>query len=790
MKKLTAVLLCMMMLFGTTSFCAVGADDWVDSGINYGESLETFNTNPARGWAPYRWYTLRKNGNSERMTDYGEYGMYCPKFDLGDFSAGTDRIQDGYPEDHSSQVGGEDLPLTDEALQAIRDTFEAAREQGVYLIPSFGYTSESFCGVEPSDFNMLLHHMEQFIPIINEYKDVVISVECGMVGPWGEMHSSDYQGKEYIDQILDMYLDNLDESITLQVRHMGFVIQYAKTIDIGLLKMLPFDKDSKLYRLGMYNHGYLGTSGDYGTWSANSTSRSNGVQILQWQLHVPYGGELAYTTAEYMKANGSPVYEDWLVEELYETHLNYLYNIVNGPDPCEELEKIPLGHNHDFAGMPDVSAYYGQSLQKFMYDHMGYRFVIRAAQTTGSVSKGGTVKLKGTVENTGFGNLLPKMTTELIVVDADGEETVIPSQIDARNWTSGLKSYYIAELTVPRDARAGEYKVYLRMGTLGYAESGASSNKRTVHFANDGIWNSTYAANYIGSFTVKDQVSGSATAFAQVAACKDGHTFGAWKTVVEPNCNVGIEQRVCEVCGFCQLNHLPAHDYDTKWTIDRAATDKIPGSKSHHCKRCGEQTDNTLMPKLVNVGDTFPDVQTDKWYYEAVDYAVNHELFNGTSDTTFAPNNVMNRGMLVSVLYRMEGSPEVNAQDNVFTDVAAGKYYTDAVIWASSNEIVNGTGEGVFSPTNNITREQMAAILYRYTQYKGFDTSKSANLNSFPDGGKTSNYAKEALAWANAEELISGTTSGSEVILNPKGSATRAQVATILMRYEKSYLYN
>ncbi len=180
----------------------------------------------------------------------------------------------------------------------------------------------------------------------------------------------------------------------------------------------------------------------------------------------------------------------------------------------------------------------------------------------------------------------------------------------------------------------------------------------------------------------------------------------------------------------------------------------------------------------------FTDVKIGKWYYDAVNYAFRNNLFNGVSDTLFAPDKAMNRAMLVSVLYRMEGSPDVSGVSNTFQDVAAGKYYTDAVLWASSNDIVNGTNPGVFSPTHDITREQMATILYRYTQKKGYLTDQSADLFLFPDGSDTSNYASEALSWANSVELITGSKAGDQVLLKPKGTATRAQVATILMRYQ------
>ncbi|MBU5627391.1 S-layer homology domain-containing protein [Oscillibacter sp. MSJ-2] len=176
----------------------------------------------------------------------------------------------------------------------------------------------------------------------------------------------------------------------------------------------------------------------------------------------------------------------------------------------------------------------------------------------------------------------------------------------------------------------------------------------------------------------------------------------------------------------------------------------------------------------------FTDVNENDWCYDAVKYAVENGLFNGTTDTTFSPNATMTRGMLVTVLYRLEGSPAVTAAPS-FSDVAADSYCAKAVVWANANGIVKGFSEDVFAPGSNITREQMAAILYRYAQYKGMEAvTLEENLTSFPDADEISEYAVSAMNWAVGKQLITGKTDGT---LSPKGNATRAQVATILMRY-------
>lgn len=172
----------------------------------------------------------------------------------------------------------------------------------------------------------------------------------------------------------------------------------------------------------------------------------------------------------------------------------------------------------------------------------------------------------------------------------------------------------------------------------------------------------------------------------------------------------------------------------------------------------------------------FTDVKSGNWFYDAVKYAYEQGLMTGTSATTFAPNGTMNRAMIVTVLYRLEKSPAVTGASK-FTDVPAGQWYSDAVAWAAANKIVNGYDETTFGPMNAVTREQMAAILFRYEQVKGLENvTLEENLNRFPDQNKISAYAIPALQWAVGQKVINGNADGT---LDPTGTATRAQVAQI-----------
>lgn len=176
---------------------------------------------------------------------------------------------------------------------------------------------------------------------------------------------------------------------------------------------------------------------------------------------------------------------------------------------------------------------------------------------------------------------------------------------------------------------------------------------------------------------------------------------------------------------------------------------------------------------------SFEDVKNDAWYYEAVSYVSKNKLMSGT-DKGFEPDTNMTRAMLVTVLYRIEGSPEI-ILENEFSDVALGAWYKDAVLWAKENGIVMGVSETEFAPDANITREQLAAIMFRYAGFKGRDVSKRADISVFGDKEQISDWAMDSVMWANASGLVNGV---GESLLSPKGFATRAQTAQILMRFD------
>lgn len=201
------------------------------------------------------------------------------------------------------------------------------------------------------------------------------------------------------------------------------------------------------------------------------------------------------------------------------------------------------------------------------------------------------------------------------------------------------------------------------------------------------------------------------------------------------------------------------------------------------CTRCGATDPNWEPPVPVDPCADYTDVDRGSWYHSAADFVIERGIMGSTKTgaLTFEPSTACTRSMIVSILYRLSGSPEVTYEAK-FPDVPADKWYTDAVIWAYQNGIVKGYDTGLFGTNDKITREQMAVILMTYAQYCDKDTDQTADLSVFPDGSKAT-WSKTYVEWAVGAGMISGKTNNGKTLLDPQGNATRAEVATILMRF-------
>ena len=285
-----------------------------------------------------------------------------------------------------------------------------------------------------------------------------------------------------------------------------------------------------------------------------------------------------------------------------------------------------------------------------------------------------------------------------------------------------------------------------------------------------------------------------------------GHDWGEWVVTQEPTyTTTGYRYHICARCNTRVGEDIPKlHEH--AWNagvVTQKPTATEPGVKTFTCTICGatktESIPATGVPDVCPGGPTCPGyafrdmpVPAD-WSHEGLDYCIYRGYIAGTSASTVAPTGVCTRAQLVSILYRMQGEPttvkgyELAKLRAPFDDVPRGQWYTDAIWWAKLTGVVAGTSATTFDPEGEITREQLAVILYNYTkQFASGSLTATGSLAGFPDAGSVSSWARTEMAWAVGNGLISGTGSGSVAYLSPQGSATRAQVAAILMRFEQA----
>lgn len=285
-----------------------------------------------------------------------------------------------------------------------------------------------------------------------------------------------------------------------------------------------------------------------------------------------------------------------------------------------------------------------------------------------------------------------------------------------------------------------------------------------------------------------------------------GHDWGEWVVTQEPTyTTTGYRYHLCARCNTREGEDIPklhTHTWDAG-VVTQKPTAMEPGVKTFTCTICGETKTEPIpatgVPDVCPGGPTCPGyafrdmpVPTD-WAHEGLDYCIYHGYIAGTSASTVSPNGVCTRAQLVSILYRVQGEPttvkgyELSKLRAPFNDVPRGQWYTDAIWWAKLMGVVAGTSATTFDPEGEITREQLAVILYNYTkQFAPGSLTATGSLAGFPDAASVSSWARTEMAWAVGNGLISGTGSGSVAYLTPQGSATRAQVAAILMRFEQA----
>lgn len=287
-----------------------------------------------------------------------------------------------------------------------------------------------------------------------------------------------------------------------------------------------------------------------------------------------------------------------------------------------------------------------------------------------------------------------------------------------------------------------------------------------------------------------------------------GHDWGEWVTSIEPTVStVGYRYHVCnrDGCGYREGEDIPklhTHTWDAG-VVTQKPTVAEPGVRTYTCTVCGQTRTEAIpatgVPETCNGGPACPgyafrDMPAPSiWSHEGLDYCIDHGYIAGTSATTVTPDGECTRAMIVSILYRVQGEPtKVNGYElkklaAPFDDVERGMWYTDAIWWAKLTGVVSGMSPSTFAPDDPITRAQLAVILYNYTkQFAPGSLTETGSLAGFPDAGSVPSWARTAMAWAVGNGLISGVGENGVSYLRPEGCATRAQVATILMNYDKA----
>ncbi len=287
-----------------------------------------------------------------------------------------------------------------------------------------------------------------------------------------------------------------------------------------------------------------------------------------------------------------------------------------------------------------------------------------------------------------------------------------------------------------------------------------------------------------------------------------GHDWGEWVTSIEPTVStVGYRYHICnrDGCGYREGEDIPklhTHTWDAG-VVTQKPTAAEPGVRTYTCTVCGQTRTEAIpatgVPETCNGGPACPgyafrDMPAPSiWSHAGLDYCIDHGYIAGTSATTVTPDGECTRAMIVSILYRVQGEPaKVNGYElkklaAPFDDVERGRWYTDAIWWAKLTGVVSGMSPSAFAPDDPITRAQLAVILYNYTkQFAPESLTETGSLAGFPDAGSVPSWARTAMAWAVGNGLISGVGENGVSYLRPEGCATRAQVATILMNYDKA----
>ncbi len=466
MKKLLCVILSALAALSLTA-CKSEPNDgtWdIGDGELAGEAIQSATSleesterllNPDIGFYRTLGVKLTENGGTSSGI-YGNYQLHHLRVNIGDFSKANN--------------GTADARLSDAALAKLDSVLAELNAREKSAIVRFAY--DGFNGIadkEPSE-EMMLEHIAQICPVLNKYPNTVTAIETGMVGKWGEMHSSKLANPQTINKLVDAFLKNAEDFPVL-VRTPKMIYDYLG-ITRSDISSYTIEPNTPAYRLGLFNDGYLGSKSDLGTY----TDREAEVEWLSKQTaHLPYGGEVVVgdKDGDKMSEIGNCLDE---MNKLDLSYLNYEWNYNITQDKWVNSEYTENIGSH--------SAYYGKSAQLYIENHMGYRFVVRNAKVA---KNGDALELKLKTENVGFGNLNNKMHVQLLLAN----ENIILSKAMTADF-NGEQDY---SASIPLKGASGELDLYMRI----YKADG-NSYAYPMYFANVDMKNDDFKANLIAKF--------------------------------------------------------------------------------------------------------------------------------------------------------------------------------------------------------------------------------------------------------------------------------------------------
>lgn len=482
MKKSIAMLLSMLFTIQVAPITVQAESNLVDSDINYTESVNTIN-NPGAGYTSTVWYVC-KPGNTPVKNPQGNLVVLF--VDIGAFSSGVN----GTTDDDGNYTEGTDYDLDESFFNGLRGTLENCRKNGCTVGIRFRYDANGKTNPEPATFDKVLEHIQQIKDngVLDDYEDILMYVESGFVGAWGEQHSGKYTSLEYKAQLLDAMLDMIPKSVSVTVRTPNTFCKWAG-IDPSEISSYVAEKGSDAARVGLFNDGYMGSDTDLGTFI--SPNRAESVTWMKTQMqHTYYGGEFS-GSIDYAQKYDTYLPEN-SIQEMYYTHLSYINSNI-----WSLYKDYTFSEEYDMDSCNN-SAYYGQTVYQFMRDHIGYRFVLRDSDLTAETEQGGTVTVDFKVENTGFASPIKEQNAQ-VLLEKDGYYMICDSDIDDRDWQSTSTTEENINIKLPDNIDAGDWNVYLK---LSVGDTDAESAFRTVQFANENIYNDSIGANYLGTVTV------------------------------------------------------------------------------------------------------------------------------------------------------------------------------------------------------------------------------------------------------------------------------------------------